>query len=269
MELSFLKINEINKNILISIISKYYKKFDDFEKLCDLFYINRAMSCIPGINGNPIGFFLVSTLKNRAYINSFFILPEYRGNGFGVTTLKTAVKRLSESGFSEIMLDVLTDNCKAINIYEKESFQITNQTINLKSYYTEKTYNDNVRIETGDSMQFQILYNNFKTADKPWFTGKKILINLLEKEFAVMQKFIFQGKTIGYSVNENSKNKLKIFDIAINADYLYLLKSIISEMATGNPVYIRNLYDKSIIKSNLLENSFSIESRLYELVLKL
>jgi ribosomal protein S18 acetylase RimI-like enzyme len=268
VELNFLKINEINKLNLISIINKYYKKFDDFEKMCDFFNINCAMSFIPGIGEKPIGFFLVSTIKNRAYINNFVILPEFRDKGFGKIALSHGIKNLINNNFNKISLDTLTDNYKALKIYEKYNFKIINQIVNIKASYLNKINNRNndlIRIEKGESMEFQILYNNFKKNEKPWFAGKNILIKMIENGSAVFYRFVFDKKTIGYSVNDNIKDKLKIFDIFIVDEFINLITEYISLMADGKEVFIRNLYEKSLIIKKLLESSFFIESRQFEM----
>lgn len=61
-------------------------------------------------------------------IVSFYLLPEYFGKGFAESLLATILEELTNEGFSNIYLWVLSDNTRARRFYEKQGFLSTDET---------------------------------------------------------------------------------------------------------------------------------------------
>ena len=59
------------------------------------------------------------------------VLPEERGKGYGRATLRLAVQKLIEAGAGTVYLQVLTDNEKALTLYQSCGFE----TRSVMDYY--------------------------------------------------------------------------------------------------------------------------------------
>jgi ribosomal protein S18 acetylase RimI-like enzyme len=82
------------------------------------FYVGRR-------DGEPIGslrIFLVPD-ESLAYINTFGILPEHQGQGYGRRMLRDVVAALREEGWRQIRIEVATDNPIALSLYRSSGFQ--------------------------------------------------------------------------------------------------------------------------------------------------
>lgn len=55
------------------------------------------------------------------------VLPEYRGKGYGRAILLKSIEKLKEAKATEIMLQVATENSKALNLYQSCGFQETSR----------------------------------------------------------------------------------------------------------------------------------------------
>lgn len=58
-----------------------------------------------------------------AWIQSVYIIPEYRGNGLGKRLMYTAIEHVRNIGLTRILLDVSIHNKRAIELYEDLGFQ--------------------------------------------------------------------------------------------------------------------------------------------------
>ncbi|WP_349514943.1 GNAT family N-acetyltransferase [Leuconostoc suionicum] len=81
------------------------------------------------INGdNVIGYIWLgpdSENKNIAFIFDFEIYDAYQNNGFGSQTISLASTKAKTLGFTSIGLHVFGTNSRAIHVYEKAGFEIT------------------------------------------------------------------------------------------------------------------------------------------------
>lgn len=63
----------------------------------------------------------------RGHVVSFAVLPEYRGRGIGSSLLRAAIKALKNIyNCIDVYLEVRISNEKAINLYKKHGFSISN-----------------------------------------------------------------------------------------------------------------------------------------------
>lgn len=65
-------------------------------------------------------------------IYGFAMLPEFRGLGYGRAMLRRAIEKMKESGAKEIMLQVVPENERALNLYTSCGFKETS----VMDYYT-------------------------------------------------------------------------------------------------------------------------------------
>ncbi len=73
--------------------------------------------------GEVIGKIHVDYGINSAFICGFGILPDFRRNGYGKAALKEALRIISSKNISEVSLDVLCTNSKALNLYIGVGFE--------------------------------------------------------------------------------------------------------------------------------------------------
>ena len=75
------------------------------------------------LNDEIIGLGSVNRESDEASIFGFGIVPEYRGKGYGKELLHLMIDRLYQMGKTEIMLDVSSENVRALELYKKSGFQ--------------------------------------------------------------------------------------------------------------------------------------------------
>jgi ribosomal protein S18 acetylase RimI-like enzyme len=75
--------------------------------------------------GETVGSLRVSfqTDGSAAYINTFGVLPEYRGRGYGRQMLRDAVATLRAEGWRHIRIEVATTNPVALSLYRSSGFR--------------------------------------------------------------------------------------------------------------------------------------------------
>jgi putative acetyltransferase len=60
---------------------------------------------------------------NTCELQRMFILPSYRGKGFGTSLMKHCMEKAKEYGYDKIYLETLSEMKAAIRLYEKSGFQ--------------------------------------------------------------------------------------------------------------------------------------------------
>ncbi|BES84960.1 GNAT family N-acetyltransferase [Pectobacterium araliae] len=76
-------------------------------------------------DGVIIGYLWVVLNGNSAWVSDFYLLPAWRGRGFGKASLAALDVAVAAVGIREIGLRVATHNPVAKALYEKQGFQIT------------------------------------------------------------------------------------------------------------------------------------------------
>lgn len=89
-------------------------------------------SIVEDANGEEIGTLWYGIIKEGqgnlpgAFIWDFFINEEHRGKGYGKESLKLLEEELRNRGIERVSLHAFGHNKKAISLYEKSGFEITN-----------------------------------------------------------------------------------------------------------------------------------------------
>jgi len=65
-----------------------------------------------------------------AYINDFYLFPNFRGKGFGSQAMKRLEEQLEDDGFTQLKLRVAADNQQARHVYEANGFAVTGINMN-------------------------------------------------------------------------------------------------------------------------------------------
>lgn len=76
-------------------------------------------------DGRPVGKVNLELGSGVGGIYGLGVRPEFRGKGFGRSILLQAVGKLKEANAAEVMLQVATDNTKALSLYTSCGFQET------------------------------------------------------------------------------------------------------------------------------------------------
>jgi len=79
-------------------------------------------------NANMIGYIWFGTdneNESNAFIFDFEIYDQYQNNGFGSKAIKLAENEAKKMGFSTIGLHVFGSNERAIHVYQKSGYNIT------------------------------------------------------------------------------------------------------------------------------------------------
>lgn len=83
------------------------------------------------IDDNMIGYFRTSNWKENSVYIGADIHPNFRGKGFGYYSYLKFIDFISKNyGFDTLYLEVLSTNTRAINLYKKLGFQITDTSTN-------------------------------------------------------------------------------------------------------------------------------------------
>lgn len=69
--------------------------------------------------------------ENRCVIYDLYVVPEFRGKGIGSELLKKALERIRSRGFKQVRIGVLSQNARALNLYEKFGFKEVLKTLVL------------------------------------------------------------------------------------------------------------------------------------------
>jgi ribosomal protein S18 acetylase RimI-like enzyme len=75
------------------------------------------------LGGQAIGMLRVGAFPPTAFIESFRVLPEHRGRGYGRQILTDVIDRLIAAGWERIALEVDTSNEIALSLYRSCGFR--------------------------------------------------------------------------------------------------------------------------------------------------
>jgi ribosomal protein S18 acetylase RimI-like enzyme len=94
---------------------------EDEEKRGNIVYLTH-------VEDNVIGKVKLELIKGiTGGIYGLGVLPEYRSKGYGRAILLKSIEKLKEAKATEIMLQVATENSKALNLYQSCGFQETSR----------------------------------------------------------------------------------------------------------------------------------------------
>lgn len=105
-------------------------------ELIDLKTINNLCGKKINTNDNPfskcytyvyknetIGYLLFEHIYDRIEIDDFYIIKEYRRNGYGSQLIKKLISYAKKTNIKNITLEVKIDNYTAIGLYKKYGFE--------------------------------------------------------------------------------------------------------------------------------------------------
>lgn len=93
----------------------------------------RARIYVATLNGRIIGFALVYKRRDKAYIDALAVDQEYRGRGIGPCLLGYVEEVLLSEGVERIYLTVKNNNHRALGMYIKSGYRISNVILLLEA----------------------------------------------------------------------------------------------------------------------------------------
>lgn len=75
--------------------------------------------------------------KDRGYIHSFRVRPEYRDSGLGTLLMDVAERDMQSRGYCEVTLNVARENSGALRLYQRLGYSILKKIPGRWSYYDE------------------------------------------------------------------------------------------------------------------------------------
>jgi ribosomal protein S18 acetylase RimI-like enzyme len=76
------------------------------------------------LDGEPIGTLRLGTYGDFADVTGFGVLPEFQGRGYGRQMLLDAVETLLAEGWKRVLIEVATDNERALGLYRSCGFEV-------------------------------------------------------------------------------------------------------------------------------------------------
>ena len=73
-----------------------------------------------------VGFVHASVTDGKATLHRIYLDPKYQGQGIGSKLYEKAEKDIQEKEAEKIELEVLADNQKGNNFYQKQGFEVKN-----------------------------------------------------------------------------------------------------------------------------------------------
>jgi ribosomal protein S18 acetylase RimI-like enzyme len=74
--------------------------------------------------GEPIGLLRVGDGAGQADITAFGVLPTHQGRGYGRQMLHDTVEMLRAEGWERVLIEVATDNRRALGLYQSCGFRV-------------------------------------------------------------------------------------------------------------------------------------------------
>ncbi|MCT4583289.1 MAG: GNAT family N-acetyltransferase [Peptostreptococcaceae bacterium] len=95
---------------------------NDYKEVLNSIDLKNKVKMVTDDN-KKIGFLHLKKDEDKLYIDTFAIKKEEQGKGYGKRVLKDMLTIVKEKEFKTVSLDVMNDNKRAMNLYEKLGFE--------------------------------------------------------------------------------------------------------------------------------------------------
>ncbi len=110
-------------------ITYMVEKFQSVHALQDQINNSYEYYIINNNHAGKIGYFGFKPDKTALFLSKFYILKEFRGQGFGKSAFEFIKKEALKKGLKSIKLTVNKENASSIQFYQKSGFQIIDSVI--------------------------------------------------------------------------------------------------------------------------------------------
>lgn len=208
-------------------------------------------------NDKLVGYILHGLRDNTLYNGGTGVVPEFRGKQITKKLYAFIFEKIKNSDISSIQLEVITENKKAINIYEQVGFEKVRTlncykgVLNFESFISSK--DDLEFVETDlKSIDSTLDYN------ASWQNNNSSLYNLSKLEDIKCFHLLHEKKNIGFVIYNNTSRKIHQIKICQN-DFD---REIISKELFH---FLSKKYSNSFVATNI-DNSSRITNQIFESV---
>ncbi len=167
-------------------------------------------------DGKPVGFVLTGLRKERGRIDAMGVIKKKRGTGLAQRILQQAIEALKWKGAERIILEVASNDPRAIKFYQKSGFREIRKlhTVAISENDLKNKKNFNVRFLTTDPrwVHRAAIESQFTLSRKPNWQREPITL-LLSNGRYIMNRIYYKGHE-GYIVWGKTKDGAFIVDIA-------------------------------------------------------
>lgn len=224
-------------------------------------------------NNQLIGYILHGWRNNKLYNGGTGVIPEFRGKQITAKLYDFIFEKIKNTSISSIQLEVITENTKAISIYEKIGFE----KIRTLNYY-KGTLNFESFVSSKDELEcIETELNNINTTTDyhpSWQNNSVSISNLSKIEDIKYFQLFHKKKNIGFLIfNATSKkiHQIKIdeneFDrrALISKELFYIISKKYS-----NTFVVTNIDESSVNTNEIFESvGLSCFLKQYEMILNL
>jgi ribosomal protein S18 acetylase RimI-like enzyme len=257
MEYKFKFMTNQNSSKIIDLLSKV-KEHDDsndinagsYETIKQIIGIRDDASFILNDEKTDIGFLLGAYRGKEAYISNMYIFKEFRNRGYGRIMLQKGISIFHEKNCSEIRLEAIHDNIKAINLYKSEVYKTGKEILYLqndkKPLSREK---GKFILEKSDGFAFQPLFRFFHKSKRPWAKELRSLMTIIENNIGALYLLKSNAEIEGYMIISENRLFTIIHDMHFKDWSLLNTDNIFQQFFKGKTVKIESLYgdDPSLI----------------------
>jgi ribosomal protein S18 acetylase RimI-like enzyme len=118
------RAEQADKETVVTILSTDMAP-DDARQMVDEIYADANQRVyVATLAGQPLGSLRLDERSDEIGIYGFVVLPAHRGHGYGRQMLEYIIRKLKTEGASRIVLEVETDNHRALALYTHCGFEI-------------------------------------------------------------------------------------------------------------------------------------------------
>jgi ribosomal protein S18 acetylase RimI-like enzyme len=197
------------------------------------------------------------------------VVPEYRRHGIGKEIFSFMLPRLKEAGYSKYLLEVITSNEAAVNLYRKLGFGDTRKLIVFRSknrLENLKTCRADIRKPTAPDWD---LYRTFWDVDPSWQNSVEAAKRTAQHN-AVLEAYA-ENRCVGYGVVCRDSGNL--FQLAVDRRHRrkrlgsLLLTELQHQVITDEPLKVNNIDESSTDSLSFFKSSgFRVALGQYELI---
>lgn len=246
-------------------------------KFVQRLHINFELSGGAFANNRMVGFIFTATGNyhgmTTAYNGGTGVIPEFRGRQIASSIYQVLIEKFRNENIEQCVLEVLTDNKRALAVYEKSGFRIT------RFYRCFKCEAGDFNGSTANPLAAVIqqknanwdLYHNFTSCERSFLDQFDRLP--LDFDLEKILEVWFQGQCVGFSVYQPDIGRVSHFAVKEEERRKGMGTALFREMLKNcsTPFLTAlNVDDDNIAARNFLQKiGFENKVNQYEMILKL
>lgn len=222
-------------------------------------------------NGNLISFILhgfdIINNQRLVYNGGTGVIPERRGAGLAKKMYQFVLPYLIQKGVNRIVLEVISENVKAIKSYENSGFRTTRELVCYKGQAQITLINKELEIRNLVKYDWNLL-ESFWDILPTWQNSKSVLDNL--QPINVSLGAYIKNQLVGYVIYNRNNNRIQ--QIAVHQDFrkMRIASTLIFELTKRHEQNLSIInVDKSSKSTNIFLSKIGLKSNLVQLEMEL